>query len=145
MKITSRFTIAIHSMLCIAYYSEEYKVTSTFIASSVNVNPVIIRRILGKLKKANLIHIKSGSGGSTLAKPTNSISLLDIFHAVTSIDEGLFNFHTNPCQACPIGQNIHRVLDDTLHEFTLLLEQYLSQIMLSQLEDKLHQSIANYT
>ena len=137
MKIASRFTIAIHSMLCIAYYSSKYKVTSSFIASSVNVNPVVIRRILGQLKEAGLIHIEPGIGGSSLAKSTESISLLDIFQAVDCIGDTLFNFHTNPCQECVVGKNIHTILDGILYELTTSFETHLSQITLSSLEKKL--------
>lgn len=40
MQISSRFTIAIHIFACIDYFGEDYKLTSDFLAGSVNVNPV---------------------------------------------------------------------------------------------------------
>ena len=46
MQISSRFTIAIHVLVCIETFKNDYKVTSEFLASSVNVNPVVIRRLL---------------------------------------------------------------------------------------------------
>ena len=42
MQISSRFTIAVHIFACIDTFGEEMKVTSEFLASSINVNPVII-------------------------------------------------------------------------------------------------------
>ena len=45
MQISSRFTIAIHMMTCMETFKEEHKITSDFLAASINVNPVIIRRI----------------------------------------------------------------------------------------------------
>ena len=42
--------------------------TSDFIASSVNVNPVVIRRLLQQLKKAGIVEVKRGSGGASAAK-----------------------------------------------------------------------------
>ena len=57
MQISSRFTIAIHMMTCMETFKEEYKITSDFLASSINVNPVIIRRILSQLRDAPLIQV----------------------------------------------------------------------------------------
>ena len=37
MKITSRFTVAVHTLLTIYYFGEKNKVTSDFIAQSVCV------------------------------------------------------------------------------------------------------------
>ena len=68
MKISSKFTIAVHTLLLIHYFNKKHKITSNFIASSVNVNPVIIRNILLKLKNAHIVDIKAGSGGATLIK-----------------------------------------------------------------------------
>ena len=51
MQISSRFTIAIHMMTCMETFKEDYKITSDFLASSINVNPVIIRRILSQFKR----------------------------------------------------------------------------------------------
>ena len=37
-------------------------------AGSVGVNPVIIRKTLSQLKKADLISVQRGTGGATLVK-----------------------------------------------------------------------------
>ena len=52
MQIPSRFTIATHMLIIIALKGKESKVTSDFLAASVGVNPVIIRKTLSQLKKA---------------------------------------------------------------------------------------------
>ena len=64
MQISSRFTIAIHIFTCIDTFKDQYKLTSEFLAASVNVNPVVIRRILQQLKAAGLITVTRGSGGA---------------------------------------------------------------------------------
>lgn len=115
MKISNRFTIAVHTMLVIEYFKGQYKTTSDFIANSVQVNPVIIRQILGQLKKAGLVEVQAGSGGATLAKAPEKITLYDVFYAVEALDNNvLFGFHENPNMKCPVGKNIHNVLDDKL-------------------------------
>lgn len=68
MQISSRFTIAIHMLACMDVFKDEYKITSDFLASSINVNPVIIRKILSQLKDAGLIEVKRGPGGATIAR-----------------------------------------------------------------------------
>ncbi|MBQ7487236.1 MAG: Rrf2 family transcriptional regulator, partial [Clostridia bacterium] len=55
MQISSRFTIALHIFTCVDTFKDDYKVTSDFLAGSINTNPVIIRKILTQLKNAGLI------------------------------------------------------------------------------------------
>ena len=94
MQISSRFTIAIHMLTCMETFKEEYKITSDFLASSINVNPVIIRRILSQLKEAGLIEVKRGTGGAGIIKPLEEITFLDVYRAVECIEENtLFHFH----------------------------------------------------
>ena len=112
MQISSRFTLAVHIFACIDIFREDYKVTSDFLAASTNVNPVIVRKILGQLKAAGLVEVARGSGGASIPRPLGDISFLDIYHAVECIEHGeLFHFHENPNEACPVGKNIHQVLD----------------------------------
>ena len=75
MQISSRFTIAVHVLICIGTFRNDYKITSDFLASSVNVNPVVIRRIIQQLKKAGIITVKRGSGGADIARPLDEITL----------------------------------------------------------------------
>ena len=49
MQISSRFTIAVHIFACIDTFEKDTKITSDFLAESVNVNPVIIRKILSQM------------------------------------------------------------------------------------------------
>lgn len=93
MQISSRFTIAVHIFTCIAIAEKKYKVTSKFLAGSINVNPVIIRNIVLMLKAHGLIDSRQGTSGIKIAKCPSDITLLDIFNAVESLDNGqLFSF-----------------------------------------------------
>ena len=51
MKLNTNFTVAVHTILCIAYFQKDNKVTSDFIAGSTGMNPVIIRKILAIILK----------------------------------------------------------------------------------------------
>lgn len=135
MQISSRFTLAIHIFACIDTFGSEYKVTSDFLAGSTNVNPVIIRKILGQLKGAGLIEVARGTGGTTIAKPLKEITFLDIYRAVECIENGnLFHFHENPNLNCPVGKNIHHVLDDKLLQVQSSMEKELASITLQDLK-----------
>ena len=136
MKIGSRFTIAIHTLLFIYKFDGVMKTSSANIASSVGVNPVIIREILSDLKNANLITVKFGTGGASLNKKPEEISLLDIYKAIIK-DEDLFSFHKESNLNCPIGQNIHNVLDEELISIKECFDEKLQSIKLSQLTAKI--------
>lgn len=59
--------------------------TSDFLASSINTNPVVIRRLLSKLSKSGLIETQLGKkGGVKLKKNPKQITLRDIFESVQS-------------------------------------------------------------
>lgn len=132
MKITSRFTVAVHTLLCIHEFGDECKVTSEFIASSVNVNPVIIRRTLGQLQEAGLVETVRGSGGSALTRGLGGISLLDVYKAVESVEGDLFNFRDSPNPSCPVGKDVHRLLDRRLLDAQRALESALKKVRLSE-------------
>ncbi len=132
MQISSRFTIAIHIFSCINTFEKEHKITSDFLAGSVNVNPVIIRKLLSQLKTAGLVNVQRGSGGTSIARPLEQITFLDIYRAVECIDNGeLFHFHENSNQECPVGRNIHRILDGKLQQVQAAMECELKKITLA--------------
>ena len=138
MKITSRFTMAVHTLLAIYVFRKEYKMTSDFIASSVNVNPVVIRRTLSSLKAAGIIDVKAGCGGATPVKEADDITLYDIYSAVDCVEGDLFNFHENPNPECPVGKNIHAVLDSHLADAQTALENELKSVTLADLMNQLN-------
>lgn len=143
MQISSRFTIAVHIFTCIAIAEKKYKVTSKFLAGSINVNPVIIRNIVLMLKAHGLIDSRQGTSGIKIAKCPSDITLLDIFNAVESLDNGqLFIFHENPAQDCPVGSHIHCVLDGRLEQIQSALEKELQSITLASIIEDAETQIA---
>ncbi len=135
MQISSRFTIAIHVFACIDTFQDEYKITSDFLAESTNVNPVIIRKILAQLKAAGLVKVARGTGGASIAKPLQEVTFLDIYRAVECVENGqLFHFHENPSSNCPVGRNIHLLLDDKLLRVQNAMEKELESITLEDVK-----------
>ncbi len=132
VQFSSRFTIATHIMLCIAMFENECKITSNFLSNSINVNPVVVRNILGTLSRAGVVEIKQGIGGAFLKKPAEEITLLEIFKAVEK-EEPLFHFHENPNPDCPVGRTIHSVLDGRIEAVQSAMENEMKNVTLFQL------------
>ncbi|WP_229769568.1 Rrf2 family transcriptional regulator [Parafannyhessea umbonata] len=104
MQITSKLTMAVHMVCAIDYFGDSQPVTSTFLAKSVGTNPVMIRNIMGDLKRAGIISSSKGKSGISLVRPLGKITLLDLWRAVDQSDaDPLFRFHENPCPQCPVG------------------------------------------
>lgn len=130
MQISSRFTIAIHLLTCIETFKDTQKITSDFLAGSINVNPVIIRRILQQLKAADIVTVARGNVGTIeINRKINDITFYDIYRAVACVEEeGLFHFHENPNPACPVGRNIHESLDNKLIKIQTVMEDEMKRI-----------------
>ena len=133
MQISSRFTVALHIFACVEYFRDKCKVTSDFLASSINTNPVIIRRILGQLSKAGLVEI---------TRPLRDITFLDVYKAVEPIEDGtLFHFHENPNPACPVGRNIHALLDGKLQSIQEAMEDRMKEYTLEDIRNGIREII----
>lgn len=133
MQISSRFTMAVQVLTCIDVLKGTMPLNSETISSSVGVNPVIIRGLFGRLKKAGLIKVqRGGNGGVGLERPLDEISLLDVYQAVDSVkDERLFHFQENPNELCPVGRNIHTVLDGRLARVQKAMEAELASMTMA--------------
>ena len=132
MQISSRFTIAVHMLAYISMYGEKEKVTSEILSGSIQVNPVIIRRLLSRMKTAGLITVARGSGGALLAKKEGEITFLDICRAVDAVHaDGLFHFHEHPNPRCPVGLLIHQALDGKLAQVQQAMEKEMGMISLA--------------
>ena len=126
----TQFPVASHilALVGINKIATDTSLTSSEIASSVNTNPVVIRRILSILKTKNLVHVRPGVGGVDLLKSPKDITLLEIFKAVQSTESpSIFDLHKNVNQDCPIGSVINSVLSVRLDSAQIKMEEELSK------------------
>ena len=121
-------------LVIIALKGKESKVTSDFLASSVGVNPVISEKPCPNWKKQTWFPSRVELEGQKLSKNLEDISLLDIYQAVECLGKTgqLFSFHDNPNPDCPVGANIHGVLDEKLDKIQEAMEEELSQTSLAR-------------
>ena len=79
MKRNSRLSLALHILGHMSINSGHVQ-TSAEIAQHMGTNPVVVRRVLGRLREAGLLKSKKGhSGGWVLAKPASNISLANVY------------------------------------------------------------------
>lgn len=137
LKISSRFTVAVHMLVLISF--DEYgNLTSRQIADSVNTNPVVIRRLMTKLKEAEFIDVSQGNSGIELIKPLSDITLFDIYKAVEVVDEKeLFQIHENTNIKCVVGANIQMVLEVILENAQAAMEGVLKNVTLENIVSKI--------
>ena len=133
MKISSRFTVAVH-ILSLVHIERNQTLTSAYIAGSVNTNSVVIRRLISKLKQAGFLETHQGSGGIQLLKPLTDITLLDVYRAVTVVEEGeLFQMHEDTNINCVVGANIQSVLEIVLLRAQDAMETVLANVTMDDI------------
>lgn len=126
----TRFATAIHIMTLLAKKPEEWA-TSDWIAGSVNVNPVIVRKELVILKNSGLIESRKGKeGGVRISKKPDEIRISEIYKTVKN--SGILGKkNQNPNPKCTIGKDINKNLDLLFLETNALVYQFLDNKKLS--------------
>jgi Rrf2 family protein len=133
--MNSRFAVAVHIVGFIAYAREE-PVTSERIAHSVNTNAVVVRRILGDLRRAGLVETQPGvGGGATLARRPEKITLLDIYRA--TMEPELLALHRSPNEGCAIGAGLRAILGEVFCEAQREMERVLARVTVDDIHDRL--------
>ena len=91
----------------------EKPLTSEEIAASVGTNASYIRKIIGLLKKKDIVESRRGVSGSTLKPKAEELTLLQIYQAVNETETPrIFDLHQNPSDECIVGRHIKPVLTD---------------------------------
>ena len=105
----NKFSSAIHTLILIA--KSDKPLTSEDIARSVGTNASYIRKIIGLLKKKDIIESHRGVSGFTLKPKAEDLTLLQIYQAVNEMERPcLFDLHQNPNDVCIVGRHIKPVL-----------------------------------
>ncbi len=121
----------------------ECVVTSELIAESVNTNPVVIRRLMGLLRRAGLVDSKPGArGGWVLTAEPATITLRDVFGAVEAETE-LFAMHRGgPNPRCPVGHELECVLGEVYAEIRRGMGELLARTTIADIVAAIRDRIA---
>lgn len=125
MAANSRFAVAAHLLAALAHAKGGEPQCSKYLASSVNTNPVVVRRIMADLIKAGLARATAGKhGGFVLAQPAAHISLWDVMKAVDGCT--VFALNPNPANpACPVSVKMAKALRPVLDQVHNSVERSL--------------------
>lgn len=121
----SRFAISLHILVLLETAKEEL-VSSDYLAGSININPVLVRKELINLRKYGFVGSKEGkNGGSYLAKSAGNITLAEVYLATRQ--ETLLGVAKNtPNPNCPVGKQINSHLNELYDATEQVLIQELS-------------------
>lgn len=117
-------------MTLLSVYDEDW-LSSTNIAGSLNINPVLVRNELVILKEGGLIESKEGkNGGVRLLKPASKIFLSDIFNLVKGNDTVLSLLKNTPNPNCTVGKQINDKLTIIMGDIDHAISKELEKITL---------------
>ncbi|KFC22568.1 Rrf2 family transcriptional regulator [Epilithonimonas lactis] len=131
----TRFATAIHIMTLLAKDPQEW-LTSDWLAGSINVNPVVIRKELGNLKKSGLVESRQGKdGGVRISKNPEEVNVAEIYQAIKN-SEVLGKKNQNPNPLCSVGKDINKNLNVLFSETDDLVFEFLKNKKLSDFMDQ---------
>jgi Rrf2 family protein len=131
----SSFSISVHILTLLASAKGEL-LSSDYMAGSININPVQVRKELINLRKHNLVGSKEGkNGGIYLAKPTSAIYLSDVYDAVKR-SSLLGQSKNTPNPNCLIGRQIGEHLNNLYTDAEKALIDQLKTVTLEKFLNK---------
>ena len=134
--------MAVH-VLAVLAYREGDRVTSAYLASSINTNPVIVRRLLLSLQKARLVDTTKGAGaGSRLSRSPQRINLAEIYRSVEA-GESFSPPSRKPSSDCAVGSCIIAALAGIFASAQNAMERDLAKTSLADVIHTLKSSDAS--
>ncbi|PJI84678.1 BadM/Rrf2 family transcriptional regulator [Yoonia maricola] len=130
MKRNSRLSLALHTLSHMAGGPDRLR-TSSDIADHAGTNPVVVRRVLGKLRKAGLLISEKGhAGGWRLARQPQDITLADVYLA---LDERMVaTQEKSEAPACSVEHALHKRVSSVLEEIEENLVQRLGETSIAE-------------
>ena len=132
--ISGKFAITLHILSLLTKNPEAF-LSSEFISSSLNMNPVLVRKEIANLKKNKIVESKEGKhGGTRLLKPAADITLNDIF--IMTFETVTLGYSKNiPSDTCIIGKQINQKLGNLYEDINLTITKQLKDISLLNFAD----------
>jgi len=133
--ISGKFAITLHILTLLYKFPEEF-LSSEFIAGSMNINPVLVRKEIANLKKFNMVECREGKyGGTRLSDRAKNITLEDIFKM--TFEEVTLGYSKNdPNPACPVGKKINQNLDSLYKEVNDCICKKLKDVSLMKFTEE---------
>jgi Rrf2 family protein len=136
VKRNSRLSLALHTLGHMAGEPDRAR-TSADIAAHAGTNPVVVRRVLGRLREAGLLTSEKGhAGGWRLARAPQTITLADVYLA---LDERLIaTGDKTDTSDCSIEYALHRRVADVMQDIEQSLIERLATTTIADVGDAGH-------
>lgn len=131
MKNSHKLSDAVHILAYIDICKNE-DLSSNAIASSVESNPSLIRRLMSQLNQAGLLITHAGKVAPELAKEPADISLLDVYQALDE-DNNLLHIDEKTNPRCIVGGNIQDTLNLAYQKVQNAAENQMNDITLQDI------------
>ena len=133
--ISGKFAITIHILTLLTKFPNDY-LSSEFIAGSMNLNPVLVRKEIANLKAHHIVESKEGkNGGTKLSANPSNITLKQIFE-VTFENISLGYAKNQPNPDCPVGKKINQNLANLYAEMNQKVSLQLDDISLEDFSNQ---------
>ena len=129
MKRNSRLSLALHALGHMAGDPARMR-TSAQIAAHAGTNPVVVRRVLGRLREAGLLIAEKGhAGGWRLARAPERITLADVYLA---LDERLAPAAEEAAPRCAVEHALERRMAAVMDEAERALIERLGAMSIAE-------------
>ena len=136
--VNQQFTFAVHILTALAFAEET--MDSQELATSVNTNAVVIRRLLLGLRRAHLVETYTGKhGGTKLCKKPAEISLLAVYDAVQPRPVIAVN-ERKAFKHCRVSCNMREIMSGVAAGTENAVRRHLRGITLQQLMRKVRRA-----
>lgn len=131
MKYSHKLSDAVHILAYIDVFPDG-NLSSNAIAQSVESNPSLIRRLMSLLVKADILTSQPGTVAPKITKPTDQITLLDIYNAIDD-DHNLLHVDDKTNPACIVGGNIQDTLNVVYQDIQKQAEVGMQKVTLASI------------
>ena len=131
MKRDSRLSSVLHALLHMAEH--DVPMTSEALGQCLGTNPVVVRRTMGLLRKANLVTSDRGhAGGWRITADLSTVTLRQLHEALG--EPAIFAIgNRNETPACLVEQSVNAALEGAFADAEALLLDRFAHITLADL------------
>ncbi|ASS67307.1 MULTISPECIES: Rrf2 family transcriptional regulator [Paenibacillus] len=136
--MNSEFTIAVHSLVLLAYLPEG-SASSETIAENVCTNPARVRKVMGYLKRSGYVATREGSGGGyRLLMDPAEVTLKDVYRTIAQGSLMPNWCSGDPDCDCLVGSNMNEVMNRIFCTAEQQLEDYFSGLTIAGVLKDIH-------
>ena len=134
--MTSEFTIAVHALVFLNHKATVY--SSEGLAENVCTNPARIRKVMAKLKKADLVKTQEGvDGGYLFHRDSREINLTMVADALETPFVTVSWKSGNPHMSCLISSGMAGVMDGLYDDLDQCCRERLTHVTIADLDKKI--------